>query len=182
MKVKLQKLPNRILYSGKVINWLFTCLVSTCFVARFTTYPTKNIGPWGPELIWQLATKYKMSRHQRHLQYVIMTNEKWGWGSVSLACMWAKKCKMYFFLKIHNFKNIICRYIIFSLWVTPVQIHNWAEYEGSKLNHVNRRATLRILLKRLPFQKYMSHWSNISCAYTRDICTCICKIRSFYEQ
>ena len=37
-----------------------------------------KIGPWGPELIWQLATKYKMSRHQRHLQYVIMytmTNE-----------------------------------------------------------------------------------------------------------
>ena len=38
----------------------------------------EKISPWGPELIWQLATKYKMCNHQRHLQYVIMhtiTNE-----------------------------------------------------------------------------------------------------------
>ena len=37
----------------------------------------QKIGPWGPQLIWQLATKYKMSRHHRHLQYVMytMTNE-----------------------------------------------------------------------------------------------------------
>ena len=28
----------------------------------------------------------------------------------------------------------------------------------------------------------MSHWHNISCAYTGSIWTCICKIWSFYEQ
>ena len=49
---------------------------------------------------------------------------------VSLAC----------FLKIHNFKNIIDRCIISSLWVAPVQVHNCAKYEGSKFNHVDRRA------------------------------------------
>ena len=42
----------------------------------------RKIGPWGPVLIWQLATKYKMSRNQRCLQYVIMytiTNEGGGY-------------------------------------------------------------------------------------------------------
>ena len=41
---------------------------------------------------------------------------------VSLAClpMRAKSVKCEFFLKIHNFKNIIDRCIISSLWVAPV--------------------------------------------------------------
>ena len=76
---------------------------------------TIKIGPWGPELIWQLATKYKMSRHQRHLQYVIiytMTNE----GGVSIFGMYvSQKVQNVIFLKIHNFKNDICRCIIFFL-------------------------------------------------------------------
>ena len=75
----------------------------------------KKIGPWGPELIWQLATKYKMSRHQRHLQDVIiyrMTNE----GGVSIFGMYvSQKGQNVNFLKIHNFKNIICRCIIYAL-------------------------------------------------------------------
>ena len=64
-----------------------------------------KIGPWGPELIWQLATKYKMSRHQRHLQYVIiytMTNEV----GVSIFGMYmSQKVQNVIFLKIHNFKE-----------------------------------------------------------------------------
>ena len=41
---------------------------------------------------------------------------------VSLAClpMSQKVLKCEFFLKIHNFKNIIDRCIISSLWVAPV--------------------------------------------------------------
>ena len=85
-----------------------------CVPARHA-HLEKKIGPWGPELIWQLATKYKMSRHQRHLQYVIiytMTNE----GGVSIFGMYvSQKVQNVIFLKIRNFKNIICRYIIFVL-------------------------------------------------------------------
>ena len=47
---------------------------------------------------------------------------------VSLVWMWAKKCKMYIFLKINNFKNIIHRCLISFLWVAPVWVHNWAKY------------------------------------------------------
>ena len=73
-----------------------------------------KIGPWGPELIWQLATKYKMSRHQRHLQCVIIytiTNE----GEVSVFGMCVSQKVQNVNFKIHNFKNIICRCIIFAL-------------------------------------------------------------------
>ena len=66
----------------KIVNVYFKFL--TLKVPGSHLVATRNkIGPWGPELIWQLATKYKMSRHQRHLQYVIiytMTNE----GGVSI--------------------------------------------------------------------------------------------------
>ena len=48
---------------------------------------------------------------------------------------------MWNFLKICNFKNIIDRGIISPLQVALVQVHNWAKYEGSKFNHVDRRAT-----------------------------------------
>ena len=48
---------------------------------------------------------------------------------------------MWIFLKIHNFKDIIDRGIISSLWLAPVKVHNWAKYEGSKFNHVDGRAT-----------------------------------------
>ena len=30
---------------------------------HYIWYQQQNIGPWGPELIWQMATKYKMNRH-----------------------------------------------------------------------------------------------------------------------
>ena len=69
----------------------------------------EKIGPWGPELIWQLATKYKMSRHQRHLQYVIiytMTNE----GGVSIFGMYVSQ-------KVQNvifFKKFIILRILFA--------------------------------------------------------------------
>ena len=60
---------------------------------------------------------------------------------VSLACLpMSQKVQNVNFLKIQNFKNIIDRCIIYSLWVTPVQVHNCAKYEGSKFNHVDRRA------------------------------------------
>ena len=38
------------------------------------------------------------------------------------------------------------------------------------------------VLVSLPFQKYMSYWPNISCAYIRDICAYTCNIWSFYDQ
>ena len=52
---------------------------------------------------------------------------------VSLALMSNElKCaKCEFFKKIHNFKNIIDRCIISSLWVAPVLMHNCAKYEDS---------------------------------------------------
>ena len=92
---------------------------------------------------------------------------------------WAKTAKCEFFLKIHNFKNIINTCTISSLWLASVLMHTWAKYEGSKFNHVDRRANL---LKWLPFKKYISNWPNISCAYTRGIASYICKIWSFYDQ
>ena len=45
------------------------------------------------------------------------------------------------FLKIDNFKNIVHSYIISYVYVAPVQVHNWAKYEGSKLNHVVMKVT-----------------------------------------
>ena len=62
---------------------------------------------------------------------------------VSLTCMpnKPKSAKCNISLKIHNFKNTNDRCIISSLWVDPVWMHNCAKYEGSNLNHVDRRAT-----------------------------------------
>ena len=62
---------------------------------------------------------------------------------VSLAYMAnkPKSAKCEFLKKIHNFKNITNRCIISSVWVAPVLMHNCAKYEGSKFNHVDRRAT-----------------------------------------
>ena len=53
-----------------------------------------------------------------------------------------KKVQNVNFLKIYNYlKNIVHSYIISSVYVTPVQVYNWAKYEGSKFNHVASRAT-----------------------------------------
>ena len=62
---------------------------------------------------------------------------------VSLACMpnKPKSAKCEFLKKNPNFKNIINRCIISSLWIAPVWMHNCAKYEGSNLNHVDRRVT-----------------------------------------
>ena len=49
------------------------------------------------------------------------------------------KCKILNFF--YNFKNIIDKFIISSLWVAPVEMYNCAKYEGSKFNHIDRRAT-----------------------------------------
>ena len=39
-----------------------------------------KIGPWGPELIWYLATKYKMSKQQLALAvHDHVNHDKWGW-------------------------------------------------------------------------------------------------------
>ena len=57
-------------------------------------------------------------------------------------------------LKNYYFKNIVHSSIIFCVCIAPVQVHNWAKYEGSKLNHAVRRATWRIELQWLPFKKY----------------------------
>ena len=67
-------------------------------------------------------------------------------------CACKKKCKMWKSLK-NYFKNIVHSCIILCVCIAPVEIHNWAKYEGSKLNHVVRRATWRIELKWLPFKK-----------------------------
>ena len=63
-----------------------------------------KIGPWGPELIWQLATEYKMNSHQRHLQYVIMyiiTNE----GGVA-ELTWQGYISFSFMLKVTILANL----------------------------------------------------------------------------
>ena len=57
----------------------------------------------------------------------------------------------------------------FSLCVGPLQVHNWAKYEGYKLNHVVRRTTKRNDLKWLSFIKYRMYWLANSCAHTRRI-------------
>ena len=82
---------------------------------------------------------------------------------------------------VKTFKKIIIlrivhSYIIFCVCIAPVQVHNWAKYEGSKLNHAVRRATWRIELKWLPFKKYRLYSLTNSCAYTRGICAHMCKI------
>ena len=41
---------------GKETDWLYFSTFSCSEVRRMTR---EKIGPWGPELIWQLATKYK---------------------------------------------------------------------------------------------------------------------------
>ena len=71
----------------------------------------------------------------------------------STLCM-GEKCKMWKSLKNYYFKNIVYSCIIFCVCIAPVQVHNWAKYEGSKLNHAVRRATWKIELKWLPFKKY----------------------------
>ena len=39
-----------------------------------------KIGPWGPEHIWYLATKYKMSKQQLVPEvYHHVNHDKWGW-------------------------------------------------------------------------------------------------------
>ena len=50
-------------------------------------------------------------------------------------CEWGKVQNVNFF-KINNLKNIVHGYLISSVSVAPVKVHNWAKYEGSKLNHV----------------------------------------------
>ena len=85
-------------------------------------------------------------------------------------------------LKNYYFKNIAHSCIIFCVCIAPLQVHNSAKYEGSKLNHAVRRATWRIELKWLPFKKYRLYSPTNSCAYTRGICTCMCKIWSFCDQ
>ena len=52
-----------------------------------------------------------------------------------------KSAKCDFFLKIHNFKNIIDRCVIPSLFVAPILMHNGAKYESSKFNYIDSRAT-----------------------------------------
>ena len=69
-------------------------------------------------------------------------------------CACEKKCKMWKTLKNYYFENIVHSCIIFCVCIAPVEMHTWAKYEGSKLNHVARRATWRIELKCLPFKKY----------------------------
>ena len=40
----------------------------------------EKIGPWGLELIWYLATKYKMGRqHVAPEVYHHLNHDKWGW-------------------------------------------------------------------------------------------------------
>ena len=43
--------------------------------------------------------------------------------------------------EIYNFKNIVHSCKISSVYIAPVQVQNWAKYEGSELHYVVRRAT-----------------------------------------
>ena len=45
----------------------------------------QKIGPRGPELIWYLVTKYKMSKLQLATAvYYHVNHDKWGWVGVGL--------------------------------------------------------------------------------------------------
>ena len=46
---------------------------------------------------------------------------------------WAKSAKCEFLKKIHTFKDIINRYIISSLWLAPVLMHNCAKLKARNL-------------------------------------------------
>ena len=47
-------------------------------VVLTVVFQNTKIGPWGPELIWYLATKCKMGRQQVPAVYHHLNHDKWG--------------------------------------------------------------------------------------------------------
>ena len=65
------------LYNRKEELYCAGGLVYDCYTCIFLEL---KIGPWGPELIWYLATKYKMGRqHVAPAVYHHLNHDKWEW-------------------------------------------------------------------------------------------------------
>ena len=74
-------------------------------------------------------------------------------------------CHLWKHLKIRNFKNIVCSCIISSLYVSPIQVHNWDKYKSTKLNYIDRRGTKRNLLNGHHFKIYATITKYFICKY-----------------
>ena len=81
-------LPNLVLNTNHIskifVQWKPTFCFSFVWISqlenRTYTKLLKKIGPWRPELIWHLATKYKMGRqHVAPTVYHHLNHDKWGW-------------------------------------------------------------------------------------------------------
>ena len=51
--------------SGSLGNCVHSSVRICLDITKLTfSFTTEKIGPWGPELVWYVATKYKISMHQ----------------------------------------------------------------------------------------------------------------------
>ena len=77
--------------------------IARLLIVSFLTFCTIAIGPRGPELIWYLATKYKMNKQQLvPAVYHHVNHDKQGWVE------WAFRlnlAKLDFLLKVTMFSN-----------------------------------------------------------------------------
>ena len=63
-----------------IVSWKTMCPYLIIYLIYSLKSCRNKIGPWGPELIWYLATKYKMSRQQvAPAVYHHVIHDKWGW-------------------------------------------------------------------------------------------------------
>ena len=73
----------------------------------------------------EINTILKTHKYKQHKEFIVMC--------ISKHIVHVEKVKMWIFSKIYNLKNIVHNYIISSLCVALVQMHNWVKYKGSKL-------------------------------------------------